>query len=199
MPSDLYTVSMTLLVGLALAAACGFRVFVPLLVAGIAAKAGQIQLAPGFTWMSSAPAIAAFSVATALEIGAYYIPWLDNLLDTIATPAAVVAGILVSASALNVTSPFLRWALAVIVGGGAAGTVQAATTVVRTLSTAATAGTANPGISTAEAGFSFGISVLAVLIPIAAAVVVLLVMIAALRFIRRLFRRRRPSEPKVTV
>ncbi|MHC4714345.1 MAG: DUF4126 domain-containing protein [Planctomycetota bacterium] len=199
MPSDLATVIMSLLVGLALAAACGFRVFVPLLVAGIAAKAGQIQLAPGFGWMSSTPAIAAFAVATALEIGAYYIPWLDNLLDTVATPAAIVAGILVTAGALNITSPLLRWALAVIVGGGAAGTVQAATTVIRTLSTAATAGTANPGVSTAEAGFSLGISVLAVLIPIAAAVVVLLIMLAALRFIRRLFRRRGSSEPKVTV
>src|SRR5438874_3598888 len=84
--------------GIGLAAACGFRVFVPLLVVSIAALSGHLHLLPSFQWLGTYPALLALSVATALEIGGYYIPWLDHLLDTIATPAAVIAGTLLSAS-----------------------------------------------------------------------------------------------------
>ena len=104
--------------GIGLAAACGFRVFVPLLFVSIAAKAGKLTLVSSFQWMGTDAAMIAFSVATAIEIAAYYIPWLDNLLDTIATPAAVVAGAIISASVFTGMDPFLRWTLAVIAGGG---------------------------------------------------------------------------------
>lgn len=195
MGSDIAGAMMALMIGLGLSAACGFRIFVPLLVAAIAAKAGHLQLAAGWDWMATTPAIVAFSVATALEIGAYYIPWLDNILDAIATPAAVVAGILITASVSSGMSPLLRWSLAVIVGGGAAGFIQVSTTAIRATSTAATAGVANPVVSTAEAGFSIGLSLLAVLVPIVAAILVLLMMLLAVRFFYRLlFRRRRRTK-----
>jgi len=82
---------LSLAIGIGLSAACGFRVFVPFLVMSIAAQAGYLQLANGWEWIGSTPAIIAFAVAAILEIVAYYVPWLDNLLDTVATPAAVVA------------------------------------------------------------------------------------------------------------
>jgi hypothetical protein len=184
-----------LFIGIGLSAACGFRIFVPLLVVSIAARAGHVQLAAGWGWVSSMPAILAFATATALEIAAYYIPWLDNLLDTIATPAAVVAGIIITATCVGNVSPFLRWSLAIIAGGGAAATVQIGTTALRAASTATTGGAANPAVSTGEAGAAVGLSVLAVLLPILAAALTVLVVFMAVRFVYRRFRRRRAAAP----
>lgn len=190
MSTDVAATLTGLLVGIGLAAACGFRIFVPLLVAALAAKAGHIQFAPGWQWVASYPAIIALSAATALEVAAYYIPWLDNLLDSIATPAAIVAGTLITASAISGMSPLLRWSLAIIAGGGAAGLVQATTILVRAASTATTAGVGNPAVSTAEAGLSVGLSLLAVFLPILAVGMVVVLLFAVLRFfLRKLFRR----------
>src|SRR6266513_629768 len=100
--------------GIGLSAECGFRVFVPLLVMSIGSLSGHLTLSHGFEWIGSYPALIAFSVATCLEIAGYYIPWVDHLLDTIATPAAIVAGTIVSASLVTDVSPFLRWARAII-------------------------------------------------------------------------------------
>src|SRR5215467_1920388 len=126
------------LVGIGLAAACGFRVFVPLLVLSLAARSGEMTLAHGFGWIASQPALIAFSVATVVEIAGYYIPWVDHLLDTLASPAAIVAGTVVTASAVTDISPFLKWSLAVIGGGGVAGVVQSGTVLTRAASTVTT-------------------------------------------------------------
>jgi hypothetical protein len=157
---------LSILVGLGLSAACGFRVFVPLLIASLAARTGHLQLAAGFQWMSSDLALIAFGVATALEIGGYYIPWLDHALDTLATPAAVVAGTLVSASVITDLDPFLRWTLALIAGGGIAGLVQGGTVVARAASTATTGGLANPLVATTELTGSVTASLTAVVVPL---------------------------------
>ncbi|PYQ56518.1 MAG: DUF4126 domain-containing protein, partial [Acidobacteria bacterium] len=76
---------LSILIGLGLAAACGFRVFVPLLIMSLASRAGvgHLALGPGFAWIGSTPALLSFAVATVLEIAGYYIPWVDNLLDTV--------------------------------------------------------------------------------------------------------------------
>jgi hypothetical protein len=164
--------ALSILVGVGLSAACGFRVFVPLLVVNLAARAGHLRLALGFDWMSSDAALIAFSVATVLEIAGYYIPWMDHLLDTLATPAAVVAGTIVTASLVTDVSPFLRWTLAAIAGGGAAGAVQVSTVVTRAASTATTGGLANPLVATVELGGSVITSLLAVMVPVAAVLLV---------------------------
>jgi hypothetical protein len=114
-------------VGLSLAAASGFRVFVPMLALSIAANTGHLELSPGFQWLGSWPAVAALGTATAVEVAAYYVPWLDNLLDAIATPAALVAGTVVTAAALGDANPMLRWSLAAVAGGGAAVAIQGLT------------------------------------------------------------------------
>ncbi|MCP3957854.1 MAG: DUF4126 domain-containing protein [bacterium] len=171
-------------IGLGLAAACGFRIFVPLLLISIAARSGHLGLAESFEWMGSTPALIAFGSATALEIGAYYIPFLDNLLDTIATPSAVVAGIIASASQVTHMDPLLGWSVAIVAGGAAAGVVQGMTTVTRGLSSMATGGFGNPLFSTVEAGASVAMTVLAILVPMAAAFVLLILMYVA---VKRLF------------
>jgi len=158
--------------GLGLSAACGFRVFVPLLVMSIAVHSGHLNVASGFDWIGSTPALVTFSLATALEIGAYYIPWLDNFLDSIATPAAVVAGTIVTASMVTDVSPYLRWTLAAIAGGGIAGAVQGTTVLARAVSTATTGGLANPILATAELGGAVGASVLVMFVPIIALIAI---------------------------
>ena len=173
-------------IGLGLSAACGFRIFVPLLVTSIAAHSGHLDLASSFEWVGSPAALTAFSIATALEIGGYYVPWLDNFLDTVATPAAIVAGTVVTASMVTDVSPFLKWSLAVVAGGGIAGTVQAATVLARGLSLTGTGGLANPLIATAELGGSILTAIAAVIAPFfALGLIVLVLGIAGYKLLRR--------------
>lgn len=158
---------LSLCVGIGLSAACGFRVFVPLLLMSIASYTGHLTLGSGFDWIGSQPALIAFSVATALEIGGYYVPWLDHLLDTVSTPAAIVAGTVITASFVTDLSPFLRWTLAVVAGGGAAGLVQGSTVLLRGGSTLVTGGLGNPVFATAELAGSLVVTAFSFLAPIA--------------------------------
>ncbi|MBL6764184.1 MAG: DUF4126 domain-containing protein [Verrucomicrobiae bacterium] len=163
--NEIYEVMLSLFVGVGLAAACGFRVFVPLLVTSLAVKTGHLGVIDSFAWLGSDAALATFAVATACELFAYYIPWLDNALDVIASPCAVVAGTVVMASFVPEMDPWLKWSLSAIAGGAAAGAVQSVTTVLRGASTAVTGGVANPLVSTGEALASTGLSATAVLLP----------------------------------
>lgn len=180
--------------GIGLSAACGFRVFVPLLIANIAALSGHLHLAHGFEWLSSYPALITFSVATCLEIAGYYIPWVDHLLDTLATPAAVVAGTLVSASVVGDMSPFLKWTLAAIAGGGTAGVVQGTTVLIRGASTATTGGLGNPLVATAELGSAVTVSVLSLVAPLLAAIIVVGLLFLLIRKVLRRSRRVEPAQ-----
>jgi len=152
---------MSIMIGVALSATCGFRVFVPLLAVNIGTRAldadGQplIELAGGFDWLSSDIALVVFLVATLFEIGGYYIPWIDNLLDTIASPASIVAGTVITASFVTGMDPWLQWLLGVIAGGGAAGAVQATTVVARAGSTVTTGGLGNPIVASVETSGAF--------------------------------------------
>jgi hypothetical protein len=171
---------LSVLIGLGLAAACGFRVFVPLLIMSLASRAGvgHLELGGNFAWIGSTPALITFSVATLLEIAGYYIPWVDNLLDTVATPTAVVAGILVTASAMG--------------GGGTTAVFQGITSVARHVSSFTTGGLGNPVLATAEAGGSALLSVLAITLPILAFLIVLGLLYFGVK--KLLFRR--PATPR---
>jgi len=182
-----------LIVGIGLSAACGFRIFVPLLGMGLAALSGHLSLSSGFEWIGSWPAVVAFATATLIEVGAYYIPWIDNLMDTIALPAAVVAGMLVTASQLGNLSPFLKWSLALIAGGGAAGVVQAGTSWLRGTSSIASGGITNPLVSTGELVGAVLTTALAIIIPI---VCLFLVGALCILIVRELVRRNRLANPK---
>jgi len=159
-------------IGVGLAAACGFRVFVPMLVLALAANAGHVTLSANFQWIGSDAAVIAFALATALEIGAYYVPWLDSLLDSVASPAAVVAGVVATASVTTQQSPLLGWAIALIAGGGVAATVQSMTVTARTASTATTGGLANRVVARTETLGSIIMAIVAIVAPILAVVAV---------------------------
>jgi len=182
---------LSLCVGIGLSAACGFRVFVPLLITGLAAHSGHLHLASGFQWIGSDAALIAFSVATVLEVAGYYVPWVDHLLDTLATPAAVVAGTIITASFVTDVSPFLRWTLAVIAGGSAAGMVQASTVLTRGASTLTTGGFGNPLFATAELAGSVVTSVVSIIAPVLALAAIVVVAIVLGRRLVRLRTNRR--------
>ena len=176
-------------VGLGLAAACGFRVFVPLLAMGVAVRTGHLAVSPGFSWVGGEAALIAFGVATVLEVAGYYVPWVDNLLDTVATPTAVIAGMLAAASVMTHMDPWLRWTVAVLAGGGVATAVQSVTVAGRQLSSLTTLGLGNPILATLETASSAILAVLSLLLPILALLLVALLFVLAVRWV--LFRQPR--------
>lgn len=178
-------------VGLALSTAAGLRVFIPLLITSLAARSGYLALTPSMSWIASDAALVAFVTAAIMEVGAYYVPWLDNVADAIATPAAITVGIIEMAAVTPDLPPLLRWTVAVIAGGGVAGFAQLATTLLRFKSSTLTAGTGNPIVATAELVGSLAIAVLALLAPLVAAVFVLILLVVLARRVIRRRRRRR--------
>jgi len=168
---------LSLFLGIGLSASCGFRVFVPLLVANVASLTGYLPVNAGFEWMGSWVAFGVLVVATLMEIGAYYIPWLDNLLDSIALPIAFVAGTLLTTSVLGESSPLLRWVLGLIVGGGSAGVVQAGTSLIRLGSTATTGGLGNPVVATIENVLATVFAILTIWLPLIIGVLAVLFVI----------------------
>ncbi len=181
---------LAILVGIGLSAACGFRIFVPFLVVSVAANAGHLSISPEFEWIGSQTAVAAFLIATVLEISAYYVPLFDNFLDSITTPASFVAGSVLMAAMVSDLSPFLQWSLAVIAGGGTAVSVQSFTVLARISSTSMTAGLGNPIVSTIEAGGSTFLSILSIFVPVAAFIGVLtLIYLTYKKVILKIYRR----------
>lgn len=149
---DVVQIIFSLSLGLGLAAACGFRVFIPPLMMGIGSRLDLYKLEGSFVWVDETWAIVIFAVATLLEIGGYFIPWIDNLLDTVATPAAIIGGIFVTSASLEgELDPSAQWTLSVIAGGGVSGVIQLGTVATRAISTGTTGGLANPIISLLEA------------------------------------------------
>ena len=171
-----FDVIIALSMGLGLAAASGFRVFLPPFLLSIAVRADAVDvnlMDTPFEYFDSNVAVILLGVATVAEFAAYYVPWVDNLLDSIASPAAVVAGTGMTALVLEGnTDPVIQWSLAIIAGGGVTAVVQGATVVTRGISTTLTAGFANPIVSTGENLASVILAFIAMVLPILAAVIV---------------------------
>jgi hypothetical protein len=178
-------VTVSIVLGIALAAATGFRVFLPMLIVSGAAYTGHLQLDNSFAWLATPSALTMLGVAAVAEVLAYYVPVIDNLLDTLATPAALVAGTIVSAAVMTDMPPMLKWTAAVIAGGGIAGVTQGLTGILRAHSTVLTGGLGNPVIATAELGGAVLISFLALAAPVAAIGVVIVFLLGAIRLLRR--------------
>ncbi len=175
-----------LCIGVGLSAACGFRVFVPLLIMSIATITGLFEPSKGLEWLAMPAVCIALGIATLCEIAAYYIPWVDNILDSITTPAAVVAGTLSTmAVSSGEMSQFASWASAIIVGGGTAGAVQMGTVAVRAVSTATTGGIANPVVSTGEWIGAVVLSILSLIVPVLVVIFLLVMVVFVVRWLKR--------------
>jgi hypothetical protein len=173
--------AISIALGIGLSAAAGFRVFVPLLALSIAGLSGSVELSKGFEWIGTVPALMVFSTATILEILAYIIPWVDNLMDSLATPAAVVAGVVATASVITDLPPLVKWMVALIGGGGAAGVIQGASAALRLKSTLFSGGLANPLIAAGEFAGSVVTSILALVAPLVTLVLLILMVSFASR------------------
>lgn len=172
--------------GIGLAAATGFRVFLPLFIAGLAARAGWIPLTDAFSWLASTPALLTLATAAVFETLAYYIPGVDHALDLLASPAAVAAGVIVSASVMTDVPPAILWPIAIIAGGGIAGLTKGSTALIRAKAGLATGGLANPVVSTVETIGASALAILAIAVPIVCIVAVLALLIWATRKAGRL-------------
>jgi len=181
-------VAVSIALGIALAAATGFRVFLPMLIMSGAAYTGHLTLDTSFAWLGTRSALIMLSVAALVEILAYYIPVVDNLLDTLATPAAFVAGTVVSAAVITDVPPMVKWTAAVVAGGGVAGLTQGVTAMLRAHSTVLTGGLGNSVIATGELGGALVMSFLALAAPVAALALVILFLWLVVRLARRRFR-----------
>lgn len=183
-------VALSVGMGIALAAAAGFRVFVPLLATGLAIHFAGLEAAAGFEWLGEPWVLVALGVATALEVAAYYVPGVDHVLDAVAAPLALVAGVVVAASVMADLPAWLRWLAAIVAGGGATAATYSLTSLVRAKSGVTTAGLGNPVVATGELMSAAGIAALALLLPLLAVAAVAALVALALR---RLLRRRRPA------
>lgn len=182
--------------GIGLAASAGFRVFVPMLVASVAAHFGIFPVQEGFAWLASWPAMISFGTATVLEIVAYYVPFVDNLLDSVTTPMAVGAGTLLLTSVLPIDNNMLKWMTGFIIGGGIAATVQGGSVLARLASSTLTGGTGNPAVATGEHAAAVSTSLLSLVIPFIVVSVLLVLIIILLVFFRKKFFRGRSSLQK---
>jgi hypothetical protein len=185
--------ALSIVLGVALAAATGFRVFLPMLIVSGAAYTGHLHLDDSFAWLGTSSALIMLSVAAFVEVVAYYIPVIDNLLDVLATPAAFIAGTIVSAAVMIDAPPMVKWTAAVVAGGGVAGLTQGLTGILRAHSTVLTGGLGNSVIATAELGGAALISFLALAAPAAAIGLVVLFLLVAIRLVRRLLRKGQSS------
>ncbi len=179
-----------IMAGITLSAASGLRVFLPILALGVSVRMGWLEVGEQFAWLASEPVLIIVGIAAMLEAGAYYIPLVDNLLDILATPAAIGGGTVIVASLLPEMNDLAQWGTALTLGGGSAGIVQGATVLARGLSTASSGGLANPVVSTGETAGSLFAIAMALLIPILFGVIVIIGLIALVVWMVRWLRRR---------
>lgn len=162
-----------LCLGVTLSAACGFRVFLPPLIVSFGAMYGHIPLTSGFEWLGTTEAAIAFAIATTLEVLAYYVPIIDNLLDTVQIPIAIAIGTVLTAATLGHTDPVVQWTLAAIAGGGTAGLTGTLASLTRLASTGLTGGLGNFIVATLELIGSISLSILGITFPLWTAAIVL--------------------------
>lgn len=176
----------SIFLGIGLSASVGFRVFVPLFALSLAAYFDFWELNESWQWIGSVVAVVTLGVATVVEIFGYYIPYVDNVLDSIAIPLATIAGTAVMISTVADLSPVITWALAIIAGGGTAAAVAGSSGVTRLASTATTGGLGNPIVSTIETGSSIIMTIVSLFIPALAFIFVLIILYIVFRIYKKM-------------
>ncbi len=176
-------------IGIGLAAASGFRVFLPMFAVSLASYFHWIPMSESFEWLSSLPALLTTGIAMIAEILAYYIPFVDHLLDTVSVPMATVAGSILFASQFADLGTFPQWALALIAGGGTAATISSGFAGIRAASTATTGGLGNSVVGTTETAGAGIMSVLAMVAPFIAAIFAVIILVLVIVFGRKAWRK----------
>jgi len=179
---------LSICLGIGLAAACGFRVFIPLFLASLLSyfDLGTFGITDSFEWIGSLPALITFGVASLVEVFAYYTPFVDNILDSVAIPLATISGTLITMSTMLELEPLVQWTIALIAGGGIAGIIKGSSAGTRLISSGTTGGLANPVVSTAETTASVGLSFIAWFFPFLAIILVTILLFLVYRIIKRI-------------
>ncbi len=186
-------IALSICLGIGLSASAGFRVFIPLLLLSVAGYLDYIPLGGDWSWAASPLAVIILAVAAFVELVAYYIPYVDNLLDSLSVPLAAIAGTAVMVAVVGDLNPAFTWALAIIAGGGTAALVSTTTSTARLASTATTGGLGNPVISTIEAGVSTTLSLISMILPFIAVILVVILIIGMRKVYRRMFEKKKLS------
>lgn len=176
----------SIFLGVGLAASVGFRVFLPLFALSLAAYNGLWELNASWEWMGSLAALITFGVATIVELLAYYIPWVDNLLDSLAIPLAALAGTAVVVSTAANMDPVVTWSLAIIAGGGTATAIKGASATSRLASSVSTGGLANPVVSSVETATATVVSLASILAPVIGVILVIMILIVIFAIYRKI-------------
>lgn len=189
-------------IGVGLAAATGFRVFLPMFAVSIASYMGWIPMNEHFQWLAGLPTLITTGIATVVEILAYYIPFVDHILDTLSIPLATIAGSVLFASQFAEIGTFPQWALALIAGGGTAAAISSGFAGARAASTTTTGGLGNSVVATTETAGAGMMSVLAMAAPVIAficAIILVIVVLVLGRKLWRKFRRYNSDENTTTI
>jgi len=176
----------SIFLGIGLAASVGFRVFLPLFALSLAAFFGKWELNDSWQWIGSLAALITLGIAMLVEIFGYYIPWVDNVLDSLAVPLAAIAGTAVMVSTVAGLDPMVTWSLAIIAGGGTATAIKGAGATGRLASTASTGGLGNPIVSTVETGTAVAVSMASIFAPLLAVILVIVILFIIFRIYRKL-------------
>jgi len=176
----------SIFLGIGLAASVGFRVFLPLFALSIASYFGVWDLNESWEWIGSLAAVITLGVATLVEIFAYFIPWVDSVLDSIAIPLAAIAGTAVMVATVSDLDPVVTWSLAIIAGGGTATAIRGASATSRLASTATTGGLGNPVISAVETGTAVVVTTASIFVPILAVLLVIIILVIIFSIYRKL-------------
>ena len=170
---------------LALATAAGLNAWVPLLATGLLARwTDLIDVTGSFDVLTQTPVLLALGVVAAVDFVGDKIPTVDHVLHvagTVIAPATGGLAALASTHALDV-SP----ALIAVIGLVAAETAHGTRMAIRPFSTLGTGGLGNPVLSLLEDLGAVGLSVLAIALPVVAAVIVVLLIIVAWLTLRRI-------------
>lgn len=187
-------------IGIGLSAAAGFRLLMPFLILSLAALFGHFPLSPDIQWVNSLPTLETLGLAVAVEVLAYFIPWLDAALDVVALPASIVAGTILTAAFATDLDPFLKWSLAILAGGGVAGAMRGLTGFSRLLTTTFTGGLGNFLIAILEVVGAVVLSVLAIALPGLALITVMGLLAIVIRIGLRVWpKAKQPNDPDASV
>ena len=176
-------------IGIGLAAATGFRVFLPMFAVSLASSMGWIPMNESFQWLSGLPTLITTGIATVVEILAYYIPFVDHILDTMSVPLATVAGSVMFASQFADIGTFPQWALALIAGGGTAAAISSGFAGTRAASTATTGGLGNSVVATTETAGAGIMSFLAIAAPFIAFICAIILLVVVLVLGRKIWKK----------
>ncbi len=178
-------------IGIGLSAATGFRVFLPMFAVSLASYFHWIPMSESFEWLAGLPALITTGIATVVEVLAYYIPFVDHLLDTVSVPLATVAGSVLFASQFADLGTFPQWALALIADGGTAATISSGFAGIRAASTATTGGLGNAVVGTTETAGAGVMTILAMVAPVIAAILAIVLLILIVIYGRKAWRKLR--------